>query len=139
MHKRNPLCWLLLGIASLTTGCEYAFSDVSTRIRYAMLAGLDDLQKSNEQSVTLTLRPDHRPDACPGGGYRVTISPYKGGKQVPTGDITIACKGGRTYSTGVGSERINVPRELTAEKRSDEELRVTLRKSAAGADLVALE
>ena len=132
---RMPLRLAISMLLLILAGC----SDVATRIRYTMLDALGDLEKSKEPSTTVTLRPDHWPDACPGRGYRLTISPFKGGKQVKTGDITIACKGGRTYYTGLGSEKINVPRELTIEKRSDEALRVTLRKSATGVDLVALE
>jgi hypothetical protein len=129
-----------LALAFCLGGCEYFFSDVATRIRYALLDESARLQSSTSPTASFSLRPDHWPDACPAGqGYRVVFSPYKGNKQVAVGDIFISCKGGGVYYTGLGAESIYVSRELTAEKRTEDELRITLRRTAAGTEIVALE
>ena len=72
-------------------------------------------------------------------GYRLVLSPYKGGKQVPTGDIVVNCKGGGVYYTGMGSETIYVAEEIAIEKKPEDELRITLRKTAAGTQIVRLD
>jgi hypothetical protein len=129
-----------LALAVLLCGCEYFLSDVATRIRYALLAESARLQSSADQTATFSVRPDHWPDACPAGqGYRVVFSPYKGNKQVAVGDIFITCKGGGVYYTGLGAESIYVSRELAAEKRAEDALRITLRRTAKGTEVVGLE
>lgn len=138
-HSRRCLAVFLVA-AFLITGCEYAFSDVATRIRYRLQTALAELRQSPHDELTIALRPDHWPDACPrGGGYRLVISPYRGGKQVAVGDITITCSDGHPYYTGLGSENLSVARDLTVDKRRDEDLRITLRKTAAGAEITTLE
>ena len=98
------------------------------------------LRASKNESVTIALRPDHWPDACRKGmGYHLVLSPYKGGKQVATGDIVVNCKGGGTYYTGMGSETIYVAEELAIEKKPEDELRITLRKTGSGMQIVRLE
>ena len=70
----------------------------------------------------------------------MVISPYAGGKKVAVGDIVVHCKDGkRGYNTGLGSERIYVTKVLSAEKRKDEDLRVTVRETDLGIEIVALE
>jgi len=128
-----------LAVALCAAGCEYVLSDVATRIRYSLL---DEMSGMNEgETKTIRLRPDHWPDRCPGtGGYRLVMSPYKGGKQVASGDIVVTCKGGsRSYYTGMGSPQVVVSRELTVEKRADEDLRVTLRRTAGTLEIVSLD
>lgn len=128
-----------LVLSVLAAACEYAFSDVATRIRYSLLQTLASRPEVG-QTATLSLTPDHWPDACPGeGGYRVTITPYRGGKQVRSGDIRIACHGRRSYYTGLGSEDIDVAGDLTAEKRRDEALVITVRGTERGMEIVRLE
>jgi len=131
---------LLLAIAALLAGCEYAFSDVATRIRYALLKESALLQLSTKETVTIALHPDHWPDACrKGEGYRLVLSPYMGGKQVASGDIVVTCKGGGSYYTGMGSESIYVALEMTIEKKTEDELRITMRKTQSGTEIVRLE
>jgi hypothetical protein len=131
---------LLLAVAAFMSGCEYAFSDVATRIRYALLEESTLLHLSKNETVTITLRPDHWPDACrKGQGYRLVLSPYRGGKQVASGDIVITCKGGGSYYTGMGSETIYVAQEMAIEKNKEDELRITLRKTNSGTEIVGLE
>jgi hypothetical protein len=131
---------LLLAVAAFMSGCEYAFSDVATRIRYALLEESTLLHLSKNETVTITLRPDHWPDACrKGQGYRLVLSPYRGGKQVASGDIVITCKGGGSYYTGMGSENIYVAQEIAIEKNTEDELRITLRKTDSGTEVVRLE
>jgi len=131
---------LLLAVAAFMSGCEYAFSDVATRIRYALLEESTLLHLSKNETVTITLRPDHWPDACrKGQGYRLVLSPYRGGKQVASGDIVITCKGGESYYTGMGSETIYVAQEMAIEKNKEDELRITLRKTNSGTEIVGLE
>ena len=131
---------LLLAIAAFMSGCEYAFSDVATRIRYALLEESTVLHLSKNETVTIALRPDHWPDACrKGKGYRLVLSPYKGGKQVASGDIVVTCKGGGSYYTGMGSETIYVAQEMAIEKNKEDELRITLRKTNSGTEIVGLE
>jgi len=131
---------LLLAVAAFMSGCEYAFSDVATRIRYALLEESTLLHMSKNETVTITLRPDHWPDACrKGQGYRLVLSPYRGGKQVASGDIVITCKGGESYYTGMGSETIYVAQEMAIEKNKEDELRITLRKTNSGTEIVGLE
>ena len=131
---------LLLAIAALMAGCEYTFSDVATRIRYALLEESTLLLLSKNETVTIALRPDHWPDACrKGQGYRLVLSPYRGGKQVASGDIVITCKGGGSYYTGMGSENIYVAQEMAIEKNKEDELRITLRKTNSGTEVVRLE
>lgn len=131
--------WLLV-LALALTGCEYAFSDVATRIRYRLLDAMSELQRSKSETISVALRPDHWPDECPKeAGYRLVISPYKGGKQVATGDIVVSCRAGREYYTGLGSERLYVTRELAVEKKKDDEVRLTLRKTPSGVEIVSLE
>jgi hypothetical protein len=127
-------------MAATMSACEYAFSDVATRIRYRLLDESDSLRSSNRETATIALRPDHWPDECRAGkGYRLVLSPYKGGKQVATGDIVVHCKGGGIYYTGMGSEGIYVVREMAIEKKKEDQLRITLRKTEAGIEIVALE
>jgi hypothetical protein len=131
---------LLLAVAAFMSGCEYAFSDVATRIRYALLEESTLLHLSKNETVTIALRPDHWPDACrKGQGYRLVLSPYRGGKQVASGDIVITCKGGGSYYTGMGSETIYVAQEMAIEKNKEDELRITLRKTNSGTEIVGLE
>ena len=127
--------------AVAASACEYAFSDVATRIRYRLLEEESAARRmANNETVMIALRPDHWPDECrKGEGYRLVISPYKGGKQVATGDIVVSCKGGGIYYTGTGSEGITVAREMTVEKKKEDELRITLRKTSSGLEIVALE
>lgn len=130
----------LLAAAAVAAGCQYALSDVATRIRYALAEEQARLQSSRDETATLAIDPDHWPDGCPrGAGYRLTISPYKGGKQVPVGDIDVRCQGGRHYYTGLGSEQIRIAREMAVEKKAGERVRITLRKTATGVEIVALE
>ena len=121
-------------------GCEYFVSDVATRIRYHLGDAMQELQKSNRDSIVIALRPDHWPDACPKeGGYRLVITPYRGGKNVAVGDIRITCSSGHPYWTGLGSEKLFVTRELSVNKRRDEDLRITLRKVPAGIEITQLD
>lgn len=121
-------------------GCEYLGSDVATRIRYALLAAQADLEKSGRPEATLALGPNHWPDGCGDAAtYKVTLSPYKGNKEVAVGDIEVQCAGARTFYTGFGSEGIYVNRVLSVEKRAPDELRIRLKKTAKGAEIVALE
>ncbi|MDZ4862017.1 MAG: hypothetical protein SGJ01_01120 [Gemmatimonadota bacterium] len=130
----------LLAIATFLSACEYAFSDVATRIRYALLQESTLLHLSTNETVTVALRPDHWPDACrKGEGYRLVLSPYSGGKQVASGDIVVTCKGGGSYYTGMGSENMHVVQEMAIEKRAEDELRITLRKTHSGTEIVRLE
>jgi len=131
----------LLAMATFLSGCEYAFSDVATRIRYALFQESILLHLSKNETVTVALRPDHWPDACrKGEGYRLALSPYRGGKQVASGDIVITCKGGGNgYYTGMGSENIYVVQEMAIEKKAEDELRITLRRTNSGTEIVRLE
>jgi len=131
---------LLLALSTLMSGCEYMLSDVATRIRYALVAEHAKLQSSKSESAIFTVDPDHWPDGCvKGSGYRLVLSPYKGGKQVAVGDIDVYCRNGRHYSTGLGSERIYVKQEMAVEKQSGEAVLVALRKTADGTEIVALQ
>jgi hypothetical protein len=125
----------------LLAGCEYFVSDVATRIRYALMREAEALGAATGSTTTFTLRPDHWPDDCPGGsGYRLVLRPYAGGKQVAVGDILISCKDGRRgYGTGFGSERLYVAREISVEKKRDEDLRITLRRTETGIEIAALQ
>ena len=113
-------------------GCEYAFSDIATRIRYALADAKDELHASGKDTLTVTVRPNHAPDGCQGGAsYRVVLSPYRGNKQVAVGDIDVHCEGRRHYYTGFGSENIYVTRVMTVEKKADDELRIALRRTSS--------
>lgn len=134
------LALILLPAVLAAAGCKYAFSDVATRIRYALLAAQGDVRSSPSGMVTLSLQPDHWPDNCrKGAGYRLVLSPYKGDKQVAVGDIVVHCHGGGQYYTGLGSERIYVSRELSVEKQPGEELHLVLRRTSAGVEIVELK
>ncbi len=131
---------LLMGLAVTCAGCEYIASDVATRIRYRLHDATSELKRSSRDSMTIALRPDHWPDECPKrAGYRLVISPYRGGKRVATGDIVVTCKGKRSYATGLGLEDLYVARDIAVEKGSDEDLRITLRKTASGVEITGLE
>ena len=131
---------LLLALSMLMAGCEYLFSDVATRIRYALVAEHARLQSSRSESAIFTVDPDHWPDGCvKGSGYRLVLSPYKGGKQVAVGDIDVYCRNGRHYYTGLGSEQIYVKQEIAVEKQSGEAVLVALRKTAEGTEIAALQ
>lgn len=135
----HSLVWLV-ALATLLAGCEYVLSDVATRIRYRLHAAVSELKLSTHDSVMVSLRPDHWPDECPKrAGYRLVISPYRGGKQVATGDIAVTCRGGRSYSTGLGLEELYVAQDLAVEKGSDEDLHITLHKTSSGVEIVGLE
>jgi len=132
--------WVTAVAVFAIAGCEYVLSDVATRIRYALNSAKSQLEQSEKDTLTIALKPNHAPDACPGGsGYRVVLSPYKGNKQVAVGDIDVHCQQRHHYWTGFGSEGIYVTRVLTVEKKVDEELRITLRKTPAGVEIVALD
>ena len=131
---------LLLAVAGVMSGCEYAFSDVATRIRYALLRESTLLHWLGKDTVTISLHPDHWPDACRNGqGYRLVFSPYRGGKEVASGDIDVTCKGGGSYYTGMGSEDIRIAHDMAVEKSPGDELRITLRKTGSGTEIVGLE
>lgn len=131
---------LLVAIIAGASACEYAFSDVATRIRYRLLAESASLRDSGHETAVIAMQPDHWPDPCRRGqGYRLVLSPYKGGKQVATGDIVVNCQGGGSYYTGMGSESLYVVREMWVEKKKEEELRITLRKTSKGIEIVSLE
>ena len=51
----------------------------------------------------------------------------------------VTCKGGGTYYTGMGSEKIYVVREMAIEKGTEDELRITLRKTDSGTQIVGLD
>ena len=139
MGSTYRLLWALAAAIALA-GCEYLGTDVATRIRASLLEAKAQLEKSGQQSMTIILKPNHWPDHCADpAGYRVTLSPYKGNKQAAVGDINVQCQGKRTYYTGFGSDGIFVTRDLTVEKKPGEALRVTLRKSKAGLEIVGLE
>lgn len=131
---------LLIAAAVLAAGCQYAFSDVATRIRYALLDQQAALEASGSAAATLSLRPDHWPDGCrQGRGYRLVLSPYRGGKQVPTGEILVQCTGGGQYYTGMGSERVYVTSEMSVVKKADEDLVITVRRTPGGMEIVSLK
>ena len=131
---------LLAALAITAAGCEYFVSDVATRIRYHLDDAMAELQRSEGETITVSLRPDHWPDACPGdGGYELVIAPYGGGKKVAVGDIRIMCAGRHHYWTGLGSEKLFVNRELSIRKKRDEDLRITLRKVPEGIEIVRLD
>jgi hypothetical protein len=131
---------LLVALIAGASACEYAFSDVATRIRYRLLAESASLRDSSNETAVVAMQPDHWPDQCRRGqGYRLVVSPYKGGKQVATGDIVVNCTGGGSYYTGMGSETIYVVREMWIDKKKDEELHITLRKTSKGIEIVSLE
>lgn len=131
---------MLTALAVTWPGCEYVASDVATRIRYRLYAAASELKRSSHDSMTIALRPDHWPDECPKrAGYRLVISPYRGGKQVATGDIAVTCKGKRSYSTGLGLEELYVAQDIAVEKGSDEDLLITLRKTSSGVEIAGLE
>lgn len=120
-------------------GCEYFVSDVATRIRYALIDASRALEQGQE-TMTLSLHPDHWPDSCrKRAGYKLVLSPYRGGKQVAVGDINVFCVGGGGYYTGLGSERIYLAREMSIDKKSEDELRISLRKTGTGFEIVGLE
>lgn len=137
-HARRLLPWLGCAVL-LLSGCEYFVSDVATRIRYALVRESAALLASDEVERIISLRPDHWPDACAGdAGYRLTLSPYQGGKSVPVGDIHVSCKSGGPYYTGMGVETIYVTQELVVDKRADEHLLITLRRTDRGTEIVNL-
>jgi hypothetical protein len=131
---------LLIASSILMAGCEYAISDVATRVRYALLRADIRMQLSRNETMTITVDPDHWPDGCnKGAGYRLVLSPYKGGKQVAVGDIDVYCGDGHRYYTGFGSEKIYVSQEMAVEKKAGEEVHLTLRKSSSGVEIVDLK
>lgn len=131
-------CGWVLGLCMLCAGCETLVSDSATRIRFKVRDAASELAAGRATETTITLQPNGRPDGCqPGAGYRVTFSPYRGGKVVAVGDITVNCRGWRTYYTGL--EGVVVTKELSVEKNADEPLRLTLKKTAAGIEAVSLE
>jgi len=123
--------------ALLLGGCELLASDVATRIRYGLRDAAARLQDGPDDSVVVTLEPNHWPDGCrQRARYRITLSPYRGGKQVPSADIEVQCPGQNAYATGT---RLRVARTLSVEKGADEPLRVTLRKTPTGVEVAALQ
>lgn len=131
---------LLIAASILMAGCEYAFSDVATRVRYALVEADISMRLSKNETMTITVDPEHWPDGCSkGAGYRLVLSPYKGGKQVAVGDIDVYCNDGHRYYTGFGSEKIYVTQEMAVEKKAGEEVHITLRKSASGVEIVDLK
>lgn len=127
-----------LGAALLVfaaAGC----TDIATRIRFGIEDAHAKAESSSQDSISVVLRPNHSPDGCrEGAGYRLVVRPYSGGKQVPAGDIDVFCNGSGHYWTGL-SEKIRVPGELVVEKKADDEIRVTLRKTPAGFEIARLE
>ena len=134
--------WLVVGLLAATAlaGCEYFMSDVATRIRYRLDEARVELERSDKETLTIALRPNHRPDSCGAdSGYRVVLSPYKGNKNVAVGDIEVHCERRHHYWTGFGSEGIYVTRVLSVQKKADEELRITLIRTPSGVEITALE
>jgi hypothetical protein len=141
--REKRILALLFSLATapaLMSGCEYVLSDIATRIRYALLDAKAELQRSQKDTLTITLRPNHAPDGCQSGaGYRVVLSPYRGNKQVVVGDIDVYCNGSRRYYTGFGSEQIYVTHEMAVEKKADDEVHITLHRTSSGIEIVGLE
>ena len=134
--------WAVIAVLATAalTGCEYFVSDVATRIRYRLDDAKAELERSEKATLPITLRPNHRPDSCGSdASYRVTLSPYKGNKKVAVGDIDVLCERRHHYWTGLGSEGIYVTRVLTVEKKADDEVGITLRKTPSGVEITALE
>lgn len=126
------------GLILMLVGCETLVSDIATRIRYKVRDAAAGLTVGRSVETTITLQPNGWPDGCqPGASYRVTLSPYKGNKAVPVGDITVNCQGWRTYYTGLAG--VTVRKELSVEKKADEPLRLTLKKTTQGIEVVSLE
>src|SRR5262249_7774028 len=125
----------LITLLAATSGC----TDIATRIRHEIEEAQAKLETSPQDSISVVLRPNHSPDGCQeGAGYRLVVRPYSGGKQVPAGDIDVFCNGSRHYWTGL-SEKIRVPGQLVVQKKADEEIRVTLRRTPAGFEIAGLE
>ena len=139
-HRAWRRMAILLVAALALGGCEYFISDVATRVRYALDREAKALQSSADAERTFSIRPDHWPDACGGdAGYRLTLSPDRGDKAVASGDIRIDCVHGGPYYTGMGSEAIYVSAELRIDKRADEDLIISLRRSERGTEIVRLQ
>jgi hypothetical protein len=138
-YRRAVLVQVVVAWSLLLAGCEYAFTDAATRVRYALLRAELVMRLTGSETDNLALNPDHWPDGCGGaGGYQLALSPYKGNKQVAVGDIDVYCQSGRRYYTGFGSERIHVSKKMTVEKKPGETLHLALRKSASGVEIVEL-
>jgi hypothetical protein len=131
--------WLAFAAAALIlAGCERLVSDIATRVRYALRDAAAELHSSSAEARVVTLTPNGWPDGCKSGArYRLTLSPYKGGKQVPAADIDVLCDGrNHSYTTGT---RLLVARQMSVEKGPDEPVKITLRKTAKGIEIVGLE
>lgn len=138
-YRRLLLVPTVVAWSLLLTGCEYAFSDVATRVRYALVRAELVMRMTGSETDNLALNPDHWPDGCgDSGGYQLVLSPYQGNKQVAVGDIDVYCQSGRRFYTGFGSERIHVSKKMTVEKKPGETLHLALRKSASGVEIVEL-
>lgn len=128
----------VLAALMLLSGCEYAFSDAATRVRYALLAA--QLGIVDGETRVITVDPDHWPEGCYlDSGYRLVLSPYKGGKQVAVGDIFVFCNNGQRYYTGLGSEQIFVSQELSVTKGAGEKVELTLKKTPAGIEITGIK
>jgi hypothetical protein len=134
--QRYRLC--AVGFVLLLVGCETLVSDIATRIRFELRDAAQALAASPDDTITFHLEPNGFPDGCQSGaGYQVTLSPYQGGKAVAVGDIIVQCQGGRSYGTGL--EGVTVAQTVSVEIPAKEAIKVTLRKSAIGIEVVALE
>jgi hypothetical protein len=138
-YRSRVLVPVVVAWSLFLAGCEYAFSDAATRVRYALVRAEFVMRMTGSETDNLALNPDHWPDGCGGTeGYQLAVSPYKGDKQVAVGDIDVYCQNGRRYYTGFGSERIHVAKKMTVEKKPGETLHLVLRKSASGVEIVEL-
>lgn len=136
MRRSSPALLLVLALGA--AGCEALFSDVATRVRYALVRAEADLGPAVGSTHTFTVDPDRWPDGCGGKGFRLTLIPYRGGKQVPVGDVDVRCADGHPYWTGFGSPTITLAQELSVAKGPGESVSITLRRTTSGVEIVAL-
>jgi len=138
LRRNLPLIITLVMMPLVYFAFERLVSDVATRVRYALRNEAARMHLLREDTRVMTIRPNGWPDGCRAGStYRLVLSPYKGNKQVPAADIDVHCAGGR-HHYWTGTELI-VPAELAVEKGPDDEVRITLRRTPAGIEIVDLK
>jgi len=144
MTSRTIKSSVLTAVVGLVGGACVLMTDAATRLGQDLVENAALLQQDSGAERSFTHQPRSWPSGCQ-AGYTVTLQeslhhPARGGS------LLVGCKGepniqafGYSYSTTYHLNAVRVPKELSADKKPGESLRVTLRKQDGVIDVVNVE
>ena len=109
--------------------CGTVMTDAATRLAFDIRDHAVELNRSDASSITFLHQPIANPEGC-AAAYTITIA--------PRGSIGVHCDG-RGYGTTYHRKFTDTERALSASHSAGEATKVTLRKTAGGIRIEALE